>query len=995
MGLWSTLNRAVSARFKQQRAQDLQAATSTTVPTKSKAKGSRGRASNALALPSAKPILPPLAGRSAECSAITGLIESAVAGQGAILVLQGAPGIGKTRLAEQAAVMADERKMLTLSGRAVSEPGVPFAALAGVLEDAAFALDDQSLRDTLGDHAVALAAIAPALHTALAASDHPAAPTVLAATSQRTWHGLQTASAQWLRRLAAAQPCLITLQDMQHADAATAALLVQWATLLEDLPVLLVLTVEDDFAPNSTSPVQTTQSSTADLLGELSALPWGHTISPEALRGEDVAQILTTLAGAGPPPQVATFIHEETQGNPLYVRAVFHQLNEEQALLDGAGQWHTQIDTRALVFADSATLVIQRRLRRLDEATRQVLDLAAIAGLHFDPEVTRRASALSGEAWRQVLDTALDAHLIEPASTRGRAHLRFAHAVIRRAIIGRMGEDARTDAHQKLAESELSMHPLDERSAARIAHHLQCARARHTPAQRPPEHPPAPEPEQVQPQMLVELYQRAGIHAARVGDQPGAQRLLIQALGWLPGESRTRPARAVLLQHIAAVTAGQDWAQAQPLFAEALTIFEQLEQPEQIAAMLAKAVQVRAEQWLGDDVLSLCLDGIQHIPAQARAHRARGLCAVANAHADAGQMAQARVALEEAVQLIQPSDSASTHLELALSQLRYHWLTLNAEPMLDAATRALTLTDNNQMRWVQQDLLGWRRAALALLGRGSETPHTGEASPLPDGNHDPTIAPLACALSDVSQALATGQLADGERAAAHALLHATDDNQLWCGAMYAALGQTQMFQGRWDEARAAFESAVACGDHGRAWEGLEQGARFLFLGLAKSPDAFAAWASLSARLPAQLESATHGQLVALAAAAEGLSALGRLDQAAALHPVLAALANSERLVLLFQTGLVHKSAGIAASAGEHYEAAQTHFELALAQAHSIPLRIEQAETRRWFARMLIARNGDGDRVRARELLQQAIDIYESCAMDRHGEIARGILNQFS
>jgi hypothetical protein len=57
-----------------------------------------------------------------------------------------------------------------------------------------------------------------------------------------------------------------------------------------------------------------------------------------------------------------------------------------------------------------------------------------------------------------------------------------------------------------------------------------------------------------------------------------------------------------------------------------------------------------------------------------------------------------------------------------------------------------------------------------------------------------------------------------------------------------------------------------------------------------------------------------------------------------------------------------------------YDEAETFFGAALEEAERIPIKLEQPEVRRWYAKMLIDRNGPGDHVKARELLEEAIDV---------------------
>ena len=82
---------------------------------------------------------------------------------------------------------------------------------------------------------------------------------------------------------------------------------------------------------------------------------------------------------------------------------------------------------------------------------------------------------------------------------------------------------------------------------------------------------------------------------------------------------------------------------------------------------------------------------------------------------------------------------------------------------------------------------------------------------------------------------------------------------------------------------------------------------------------------------------------------------------------------------------------ISAACGEQWDVAERHFQIALEQAHEMPVRSEQPEVRRWYARMLLDRRQPGDEDRARELLDEAILMYEEIGMPRHLEMAREML----
>ena len=68
-------------------------------------------------------------------------------------------------------------------------------------------------------------------------------------------------------------------------------------------------------------------------------------------------------------------------------------------------------------------------------------------------------------------------------------------------------------------------------------------------------------------------------------------------------------------------------------------------------------------------------------------------------------------------------------------------------------------------------------------------------------------------------------------------------------------------------------------------------------------------------------------------------------------------------------------------------------EKALRQAHALPHKIAQPEVRRWYAWMLIDRGEAGDTDKARTLLGEAVEMYQTIGMPKHEEITAEMLGR--
>ena len=152
-----------------------------------------------------------------------------------------------------------------------------------------------------------------------------------------------------------------------------------------------------------------------------------------------------------------------------------------------------------------------------------------------------------------------------------------------------------------------------------------------------------------------------------------------------------------------------------------------------------------------------------------------------------------------------------------------------------------------------------------------------------------------------------------------------------------------------------------------------------------------------ARLAEPSRSNVAGSRIMAAWTVESLAVVGERDKAAAFYPVLTDMVDDG--FALTWAGLTQTYAGIAAAAGRRWDDAERHFETALTQAHDMPFVLAQPETRRWYAWMLIDRNGPGDwdapgdRDKAVGLLKEAIKMYGEIGMPAHVELAEELMAQ--
>ncbi len=328
-----------------------------------------------------------------------------------IVVLAGEPGVGKTRLLEEALPQA-----WSISCREGLEQ-VPFGPVVALIDDQQASLPD------LGEARRDLARLVPAL------LDGEQLPPADAAQARPR---LLAAIAQLLETRAAA----VVFDDLQWADASTRELIV---FLARRSTVLLRLAYRSN-------------ELTADLQALLDALDAAAHIERIALAPLGAAQLTELLgafssAGAGP-KLFAGWLHDRTGGNPFFALQTLRSLFEAGQLVALEDGWASALDDitedySELQIPSRVEELVRRRVRGLSENARRVLTVIAVAGDARAVEQIATCAELSAWASAEAVAELQSAGLL-------REH-RFAHDLVRQSIYGATPQALRAVLHAAVA----------------------------------------------------------------------------------------------------------------------------------------------------------------------------------------------------------------------------------------------------------------------------------------------------------------------------------------------------------------------------------------------------------------------------------------------------------------------------------------------------------------------------------------------------------------
>ena len=377
-------------------------------------------------------VLIPLVARAGVLAEVGSVLTATRAGRGALLTVTGEPGIGKTRLAEEAAERAERFEVVWTWG----------AAAGG----AALGPWSRVLRVLAGRHVAVARLIADSPF--LAGLTDPAR-----AGGGRDPGGARSQLsfdlAEVIAAAAAARPVLVVFDDAHQADTSSLRLLAEVAPALRTMPAAVLVTARDG---------------DRDWLGRLdlrtALLRSGDVISLQPLAEGDVAAVVAGVTGAPAGPDLVGVIAERSVGNPFLVTELARQLGGRNAGPAAA---------RAIV-PDSVRALAGARVGELSGTARDVVLAASVLGTRFRRDVLAALAGLEPGELAAALAAGRDASLLQLAAP---GEDRFRHDLVRDAIYDSIPADAREDLHTRAGDVLASLadrgRDVDD---AEVAYHL-------------------------------------------------------------------------------------------------------------------------------------------------------------------------------------------------------------------------------------------------------------------------------------------------------------------------------------------------------------------------------------------------------------------------------------------------------------------------------------------------------------------------------------------
>ena len=401
-------------------------------------------------------------GREAERATLRRFLNQAQGGAGRIVMISGAPGVGKTRIAQEFGIEASQKGFMVRAGSCYDRgDSVPFIPFVEILEEALTqAPSPQAFRDVLGNDASEIARLLPQLRRLF-----PDIPPPLEIPHEQSRRLLFHAGAEFLTRASRNRPLVLLFDDLQWADEGTLSLLSYLAPLIAKMPVLIVGTYRDSEIDHAQPLAKT--------LEELIRFHAVERLSLGGLPQNAVAEMLRALSGRETPQKLVSVIYSETEGNPFFVEELYYHLVDQGKLLDSAGEFRRDLMIEDVDLPQSLQLVIGRRLARVSAEAQKILGAAAVIGRSFTFELLEASTRIDPDQLLEQIEEAEKAGLIDSSLDYPDARFQFSHELIRQAVISELSAARHQRLHLDAADAIERVYPNTlEDHAEDLAHHL-------------------------------------------------------------------------------------------------------------------------------------------------------------------------------------------------------------------------------------------------------------------------------------------------------------------------------------------------------------------------------------------------------------------------------------------------------------------------------------------------------------------------------------------
>ena len=399
----------------------------------------------------------PFVGRRYEFVLLTDLVARLTAGTGYTVLIEGEPGIGKSRLMREVARFAEARDLPTITTNCYEiERGMPYQPVIDLVSRALDCVPSAALQAMALVSLAELAALVPEV-----AERVPGLPQLSNDFPEVRQARLPHAVAQLLEASRGGRPFILMVDDIQWADEASAQVLHFLSRQAAACPMLVIYAYRGEEIDND--------ERFARLVESLRRETGARRLSLARLAPGDTSALVAALAQSDTGASgLAARLHDETEGNPFFLISILQSLSEGETRLDPRSSGGTGF------LPDALRAAVRVRLAHVPKKLRPTLETAAVLGRRFDFDTLLEVTGKSEEQLLDAVEALVKRHLLREEPDGGVYD--FSHDKVREVVYLDIGGARRRLLHRSVAKAlERRVEDGTHERDAQLAEHYQRA----------------------------------------------------------------------------------------------------------------------------------------------------------------------------------------------------------------------------------------------------------------------------------------------------------------------------------------------------------------------------------------------------------------------------------------------------------------------------------------------------------------------------------------
>jgi adenylate cyclase len=367
-------------------------------------------------------------GREREIREIVAALDQSLSGDGTLVVVNGPPGIGKTRLTREAVAAAQERGFAVFSTYCESHTreiafNVVSRLLRSVFGVGGLAADvaRTQVRGRIVDAADEDLLLLDDL-IGIRDPDVPLPDFSPDARHRRLVDLINTVA------VARQEPAIYVLEDAHWIDAVSESMLADFAEVVPRMRATALVTYRPEYS------------------GQLSRITASRAITLAPLSDSQIAELIGDMLGADSSVRrLSSVVTDRAGGIPFFAEEIVRDLAERGELEGDRGAYVCVREVEDVDVPATLQAAIGARIDRLTPVAKRTLHAAAVIGSRFGADLLNH---LSSEAQVQPL---IEAELVDLVPTSSRTEYSFRHPLIQKVAYESQLKSARSDLHRRVA----------------------------------------------------------------------------------------------------------------------------------------------------------------------------------------------------------------------------------------------------------------------------------------------------------------------------------------------------------------------------------------------------------------------------------------------------------------------------------------------------------------------------------------------------------------